>query len=127
MQLYINSNGTQEITEGRLSIDSDTGLPCLPLIWDTEVNGELSEELLAQLGGLKRVKDQLVFDQKTKDADDAAKLALEPSVDEKRREAYMEVSESDFREAMYEKMKGDTTKFDAYDAQVQAIKLQFPK
>ena len=127
MQLFTNIIGAQEITEGRLSIDSDTGLPCLPLIWDTEVDGELSEELLAQIGGLKRVKDVLVFDQATKDADDAAKLALEPSADEKRRDAYMAIPEYEFREALYEARKGNTAKFDAYGAKVEAIKAQFPK
>jgi hypothetical protein len=128
MQIYTNSQGIQTaLTEGRLSIDSDTGLPCLPVIWDTDVDGPIPDTLLDQLGGLAREGNTLVFDQATKDADDDAKLALEPGYAEKRRAEYMAIPDWEFREAIFEKEAGDSTKFEAYTGKIAEIKQRHPK
>lgn len=148
MQLYTDRNGIQQLlTEGSLSIDSDTGEPVFPIIWDTDVNGPFLDEWKDLLGGLKRVEVEveselqdeegntipavmgwtLQFDQETKDIDDAAKAAIEPTYAEKRRDEYMKIPEWEWREAVYEAAIGDFTKMDAYDAKIQSIKQQFPK
>lgn len=69
-------NGVQEYIEGKTPVPTDTQEPAFEILWDTDVDGPLSAELIGQVGGLMRVNDQLEFDQDTRDADDAAKLTI---------------------------------------------------
>ena len=70
MQLYTR-NGIQLLTSGTLSIDSDTGLPVFPIIWDTDVDG--GEIDPAKVGGYSRINDELVYSQEDFDAHEIAK------------------------------------------------------
>lgn len=75
MQIYIDANDIQQLlVEGTISIDADSDLPCLTVIWDTTVDGEIPN--LNEVGGYSRVDNALVYSQAEFDANELAKAQL---------------------------------------------------
>jgi len=69
MQIYTDSHGVQQYTDGSISIDSDTGLPVLPVIWTGEFD-------IAKVGGYSVVEGELVYSQAAFDENEALKVTV---------------------------------------------------
>lgn len=74
MQVYTDANGIQRLTQGSISIDADTGLPVLTVIWDVEADGPIPN--LAEVGGYSRVNDELVYSQQDYDDNEDLKVTV---------------------------------------------------
>jgi hypothetical protein len=55
-KILVIRDGLQEIVEvgegGGISIDSDTGLPVLEILWDEALDGPMTQEMLDNVGGI---------------------------------------------------------------------------
>jgi hypothetical protein len=122
MQIYIDERGVQRLTSGTISIDSDTGSPCLEVLWDSHVDGPIPEE--AKVGGYHREGNRLVFSQAAFDANLAAQV---PPNDVLRREAILDIWPIHRQlEAITEKEMGRPEQFDALKEFILSVKAQYP-
>lgn len=75
MQIYTDTNGIQRLlVTGSFIVDAITGETDVPVLWDTNVDGEIPS--LAEVGGYSVVEGELVYSQLDFDTNEALKVTV---------------------------------------------------